>query len=148
VLAVGETRAVDNGHLVAWSASMKYRVGLAAGDGMGGMTGRRLMNSMTSGEGLMCFFEGPGIVYLQSHKPDRPGAGDRKRAGKQASGGPAAMCMVFLFMIVFFGIFFAIARQAQQLSTENDFKPRRRQQQNRGHARDYDNRDYGGREEF
>jgi uncharacterized protein (TIGR00266 family) len=134
VLAVGETRAVDNGHLVAWSASMNYRVGLAAG---GGMTGRRLMNSMTSGEGLMCFFEGPGIVYLQSHKPDRPGAVDRKRAGNQASG-PVAMCMVFLFVMVFLSIVlvvvFAVSREAQLF---DDFKPRRRQHRN-----------YGGREEF
>jgi uncharacterized protein (TIGR00266 family) len=132
VLAVGETRAVDNGHLVAWSTSMMYRMGLAAGGGMGGMTGRRLMNSMTSGEGLMCFFEGPGIVYLQSHKPDRPGAGDRKRAGKQASG-PVEMCMGFLFLMVFFGIFIVVAltisRQAQQQNTERpgQYHQRRRQ---------------------
>jgi uncharacterized protein (AIM24 family) len=134
VLAVGETRAVDNGHLVAWSASMHYRVGLAAGGGgMGGnMTGRRLiMNSMTSGEGLMCFFEGPGIVYLQSHKPGRPGEGDKKRAGKQASG-PVATCMGFLVVIVFFGIFFAVvaftlSRQEMNNEGPGQYHQRRRQ---------------------
>ena len=31
-LAPGETRAVDNGHLVCWSASMPYEMRMAAGD--------------------------------------------------------------------------------------------------------------------
>jgi uncharacterized protein (TIGR00266 family) len=62
-LQPGDVRAVDNGHLVAWSAHMKYRTGLASGGARG------IMDSMTSGEGLMCFFEGPGTLYLQSHKP-------------------------------------------------------------------------------
>jgi uncharacterized protein (TIGR00266 family) len=65
VLREGEERAVDNGHLVAWSTSCTYRTGLA-NSGSGG-----ILNSMTSGEGLMCFFQGPGTIYLQSHKPER-----------------------------------------------------------------------------
>ena len=66
-LKEGEIRSVDNGHLLAWSASMRYWVGLASsGRGMAG----RVMNSMTSGEGLMCHFDGPGTLYLQSHKPN------------------------------------------------------------------------------
>jgi uncharacterized protein (TIGR00266 family) len=66
-LKEGETRVVDNGHLIAWSATMKYSVGLASGRGT-------IFNSMSSGEGLMCFFEGPGVVYVQSHKPEMLGA--------------------------------------------------------------------------
>lgn len=67
-VAAGEIRSVDNGHLVAWSASMKFSVGLATIHNQ--PIHKRLANSMTSGEGLMCHFQGPGIVYLQSHKPD------------------------------------------------------------------------------
>jgi hypothetical protein len=63
---------------------------------------------------------------------DRPGAGDRKRASKQASG-PVAMCMGFLLVIEFFGIFIVVALtisgQAQQLNTERpgQYDQRRRQ---------------------
>eukprot|EP00980_Cylindrotheca_fusiformis_P015606 scaffold4481_cov121-Cylindrotheca_fusiformis.AAC.2 len=71
ILKEGERRAVDNGHLIAWSSQMKYTVGLASGTG-------RIVNSMTSGEGLMCFFEGPGVVFLQSHKPEAFETGARK----------------------------------------------------------------------
>jgi uncharacterized protein (TIGR00266 family) len=58
----GETRAVENGHLVAWSATMKYTIGLASPE-------RSYLTR--AGEGIMCFFQGPGIVFLQSHEqPD------------------------------------------------------------------------------
>jgi hypothetical protein len=36
-------------------------MGLASG-------GSSFVDSFTSGEGLMCFFQGPGTVYVQSHK--------------------------------------------------------------------------------
>lgn len=84
VLKPSEVRVVDNGHLVAWSASMKYSVGLVGGRGG---VGRRLWNSATSGEGLMCHFEGPGVIYLQSHKADGSGSSNTRiqkgRGGKK-----------------------------------------------------------------
>lgn len=56
----GEEIVVDTGHLVAWDASMNYSVGKASSG---------MMNSMTSGEMLVCRFIGPGTVYTQSRNP-------------------------------------------------------------------------------
>jgi len=42
---------------------MPYRVGLASRRG-------GVLGSMTSGEGLMCEFQGPGVISIQSHKVD------------------------------------------------------------------------------
>jgi len=92
IVGVGETRSVDNGHLVAWSASMKYSVGLANVCSQSSIP-MRLMNSLTSGEGLMCHFEGPGIVYLQSHKPDLVEANKKRRTVKS--------CFVFVVFLTF-----------------------------------------------
>ena len=64
-------RAVDNGHLVGWSASMPYEMRMAAS---GGSMLRRMGTSAASGEGLMCFFTGPGTIWLQTHKPPPPEA--------------------------------------------------------------------------
>ena len=71
-LAPGEVRAVDNGHLLAWSAGMHYEMRLAVSSRRGLL--RSATSSMASGEGLMCFFEGPGSVWLQTHKPPPPPA--------------------------------------------------------------------------
>jgi uncharacterized protein (TIGR00266 family) len=103
VLSEGETRSVDNGHLVAWSASMRYWVGLAS---TGRGTGMRIMNSMTSGEGLMCHFEGPGIVYLQSHKPEPPA--DNKRSGGRKRGSQSGGVCIFLFFFMIMCVFFVL----------------------------------------
>lgn len=58
-LADGEKYNVDNGHLVAWSC--KYVMERVASGG--------LISGMTSGEGLVCKFTGPGSVYLQTRNP-------------------------------------------------------------------------------
>jgi len=97
-LRPGETRAVDNGHLVAWDAAMPYEVRMAAQ-----RTGwaASVASSAVSGEGLMCFFQGPGRLWLQTHKPRlEPGA--KGGAGRnQASGGAVVVVILMLF---FFGI--------------------------------------------
>jgi len=70
ILRAGEIRNVDNGHLVAWSASMKQSMVLAStrrGSTRRGIFGA-IVGSMTSGEGLHCQFKGPGVIYIQSHK--------------------------------------------------------------------------------
>mmetsp|Transcript_19116 Transcript_19116/g.35376 ORF Transcript_19116/g.35376 Transcript_19116/m.35376 type:complete len:292 (-) Transcript_19116:275-1150(-) len=59
VLAKGERRAVDNGHVVAWSATMDYETRMASST---------ILGSLTSGEGMMCFFQGPGELYVQTHR--------------------------------------------------------------------------------
>ena len=91
-LHAGETRAVDNGHLVGWSESMHYEMRMAASGG--GNRGRSLLSSVyasaASGEGLMCFFRGPGTLWIQTHKPPPPDEGDGKGGGggsKRARGG-------------------------------------------------------------
>ena len=61
----GETIHVDNGHLVAWDASMRYEI-------VKGASG--WISSATSGEGLGCRFEGPGRIYIQTRNPAALGA--------------------------------------------------------------------------
>jgi uncharacterized protein (TIGR00266 family) len=56
-LADGEKFIVDNGHIVAFDASIPYEI-QRAGTGMFSM--------VTTGEGLVCVFTGPGKLYLQS----------------------------------------------------------------------------------
>lgn len=56
-LKAGEKFVVDNGHIVAFPASMPYAIE-RMGEGMTGM--------VTTGEGLACAFTGPGTIYLQS----------------------------------------------------------------------------------
>mmetsp|Transcript_31212 Transcript_31212/g.61781 ORF Transcript_31212/g.61781 Transcript_31212/m.61781 type:complete len:289 (-) Transcript_31212:195-1061(-) len=128
-LRAGETRAVDNGHIVAWTADMPYRTGMASGGGFGGL-GR----SVTSGEGLMCFFTGPGTVFLQSHKPL-----EEKRE-KRSQGSAFG----FIIFIAFF-MFFAIAVVA--IVFINNFNGER-QESRGGRSREYGNYNIGMDREF
>ncbi|KAJ3079817.1 hypothetical protein HK102_003492 [Quaeritorhiza haematococci] len=59
-LGPGQEYIIDNGHLVAWAATTRYRVEKVAG----------FFSSMTSGEGYVCKFTGPGRVYIQTRNPD------------------------------------------------------------------------------
>jgi len=51
---------VDNSHLVAWTATTSYSIEKAAAGWIA---------SFTSGEGFVCRFRGPGVVYIQSRNP-------------------------------------------------------------------------------
>ncbi len=53
-LRQGEQFIVDNGHLVAWTCP--YSIERAGGS---------LSSGMHSGEGLVCRFTGPGLIYIQ-----------------------------------------------------------------------------------
>ena len=57
----GEEVIVDNGHLVAWPDYMKYNIERASNG---------WISSLTSGEGLVCRFRGPGVVLIQTRNPD------------------------------------------------------------------------------
>lgn len=57
----GEEYIVDNGHLVAWTDYTQYKIEKASSG---------WISSMTSGEGLVCRFKGPGIVLIQTRNPD------------------------------------------------------------------------------
>ena len=91
-----ERRLVDNGHLVAWTASMGLRTKMASSSVWG---------SISSGEGLMCEFTGPGIIYLQSHKP-RLKDGDNSKP--RNSSGISLFFGLILFIILSFFTFIFI----------------------------------------
>lgn len=57
-LKPGEVMVVDNGHLVAWPSTTSYTLGKASDSGW--------FSSFTSGEGIVCRFNGPGHLYIQS----------------------------------------------------------------------------------
>ncbi|WP_135854218.1 TIGR00266 family protein [Halorussus salinus] len=59
-LSDGESYTVDTGHIVAFEASADFAVRRVAG----------LKSTILSGEGLVCRFEGPGRVWLQTRSPD------------------------------------------------------------------------------
>jgi uncharacterized protein (AIM24 family) len=50
---------IDNGHLVAWNCS--YVLERIASGG--------IISGLSSGEGLVCKFTGPGTVYMQTRNP-------------------------------------------------------------------------------
>jgi len=58
-LGPGEQKIVDNGHLVAWSRHMDYRLESAS---IG------IVAAFTSGEAIVCRFTGPGTVYVQTRQ--------------------------------------------------------------------------------
>jgi uncharacterized protein (AIM24 family) len=55
-----EEYIVDNAHLVAWSATTTYSIERASSG---------WVSSFTSGEGFVCRFRGPGVVFIQSRNP-------------------------------------------------------------------------------
>ena len=55
-LGHGESLVVDTGHLVAFSESMKFKVGPLGG----------VVTAALSGEGLVAQLEGPGTLFLQT----------------------------------------------------------------------------------
>ncbi len=57
----GEESIIDNGHLVAWPDYMQYTIEKASSSGW--------ISSLTSGEGLVCRFRGPGTVLIQTRNP-------------------------------------------------------------------------------
>ena len=64
-IPAGEEVIIDNSHLVAWPNYMKYTIEKAS---------KTIMSSLTSGEGLVCKFQGPGTVLIQSRNPEAFGS--------------------------------------------------------------------------
>ncbi len=59
-LAAGEEYVVDNGHLVAWTSTTQYKIAKAS---------KGWINTITSGEGFVCHFKGPGTILMQTRNP-------------------------------------------------------------------------------
>lgn len=57
VLAAGESYVVDSGHIVAFDIGVRYEMTKAA---------KGILNSVTSGEGFVFRYTGPGEIYLQT----------------------------------------------------------------------------------
>ncbi len=60
----GKDITIDNSHVVAWDSSLRYEISITTGTS-GGFLGN-LINSQTSGEGVVLRFSGNGKVYVCS----------------------------------------------------------------------------------
>lgn len=69
----GKDVIIDNSHVVCWDNTLRYEIsvttGSAGGGGLGGMLGN-LVNSVTSGEGIVLRFSGTGKVIICSRNRD------------------------------------------------------------------------------
>lgn len=132
VLAPGEKRKVDNGHLVAWSGSMKPIVKFAS-------QRSGIVGSMTSGEGLHCEFEGPGVIYIQSHKPalgpnGEINAGTHNGGARMRGGGSVVGSIIAVIVVFFIMLGFALAIY-YFITVGPEFEIHRRQQYDGGYRR-------------
>lgn len=64
-IPAGKEYIIDNGHIVAWSGDTSYNIEKAA---------KGWFHTITSGEGLVCRFKGPGTVWIQTRNPREFGA--------------------------------------------------------------------------
>jgi uncharacterized protein (TIGR00266 family) len=67
----GKDLTIDNAHVVCWDSTLHYEIAVAtssSGGGLGGMFGN-LVNSVTSGEGIVLRFSGRGKVFVCSRNP-------------------------------------------------------------------------------
>ena len=71
----GKDVVIDNSHVVCWDNSLRYEIsvttggGNSGGGGIGGFLGN-MVNSMTSGEGIVLRFSGSGKVFICSRNRD------------------------------------------------------------------------------
>lgn len=67
----GKDLTIDNAHVVCWDSTLHYEISVTtsgSGGGLGGMFGN-LVNSVTSGEGVVLRFSGRGKVHICSRNP-------------------------------------------------------------------------------
>lgn len=67
----GKDLIIDNAHVVCWDSALHYEISVttsSSGGGLGGMFGN-LVNSVTSGEGIVLRFSGRGKVHICSRNP-------------------------------------------------------------------------------
>jgi uncharacterized protein (AIM24 family) len=63
----GKDVVIDNAHVVCWDNALKYEISVTTGGGggIGGFLGN-MVNSVTSGEGIVLRFSGSGKVFVCS----------------------------------------------------------------------------------
>jgi len=71
----GKDVVIDNSHVVCWDSSLKYEISVTTGGGAGGGGGiggflGNIVNSVTSGEGIVLRFSGSGKVFICSRNRD------------------------------------------------------------------------------
>lgn len=64
VVEQGKDITIDNSHVVCWDSTLRYEISITTGQS-GGFLGN-LINSQTSGEGMVLKFSGNGKVYVCS----------------------------------------------------------------------------------
>jgi uncharacterized protein (TIGR00266 family) len=60
----GKDAIIDNSHVVAWDSTLRYEISMTTGQSSGFLG--NLINSQTSGEGIVLRFSGRGKVYVCS----------------------------------------------------------------------------------
>ncbi|MDQ5767099.1 TIGR00266 family protein [Thiothrix subterranea] len=78
----GKDLTIDNAHVVCWDSTLHYEISVTTSSscgGLGGMFGN-LVNSVTSGEGMVLRFSGRGKVHICSRNPSSFAALVRKYA--------------------------------------------------------------------
>ncbi|PXX42496.1 TIGR00266 family protein [Undibacterium pigrum] len=71
-VAPGKDVIIDNSHVVCWDHTLHYEISVTTGStggGVGGFLGN-IVNSVTSGEGIVLRFKGSGKVYICSRNRD------------------------------------------------------------------------------
>jgi uncharacterized protein (TIGR00266 family) len=71
----GKDVVIDNSHVVCWDNSLRYEISVTTGGGAGGGGGiggflGNIVNSVTSGEGIVLKFSGSGKVFICSRNRD------------------------------------------------------------------------------
>lgn len=67
----GKDLTIDNAHVICWDRSLHYEISVttASSGGIGGFLGN-VVNSVTSGEGVVLKFSGTGKIYVCSRNKD------------------------------------------------------------------------------
>lgn len=63
-ISAGTPAIIDNGHVVAWDASLKYEIALSTSKGQGFLS--NMFSTATTGEGIVLQFQGSGKVIICS----------------------------------------------------------------------------------
>ncbi|MFC7419805.1 TIGR00266 family protein [Iodobacter arcticus] len=82
-VAPGKDVIIDNSHVVCWDNNLQYEISVTTGNtggGLGGMLGN-LVNSVTSGEGIVLRFSGTGKVFICSRNRDSFAEWLKKKTG-------------------------------------------------------------------